>query len=240
MPRWDPRRGGPDERAALPVRAEFFESVRAPGSYPRTRAARRARAFGGRDAAGGRDRAGEPLPTVGGLAGRGLWSPARRARLCTTPSRAPEVAELLAGLVAGVDVGVLAGRSSSWRTSIPALGDRVDGTAWLSFAIPLHLLGGAPTPSRCDFLRRLVRDARLWRKIRQVGRVAEPAPSPPAGGRVGSAVELAGSVLVHHVDAGSVQRLRGGDRVGVRSGVDTEAVRGPAGDSPRHARRVCW
>ena len=43
----------------------------------------------------------------------------------------------------------------------------------------------------------------LWRKIRDVGPVAEPAPPGPAGGRPPPAVELGGSVQIRHVDAGS-------------------------------------
>ena len=67
----------------------------------------------------------------------------------------------------------------------------------------------------------------LWRKIRQVGRVAEPAPLPPAGGRVGSA-ELAGSVQVRHVDAGSCNGCE----------VEIGSAFGPVYDAERFGARV--
>jgi hypothetical protein len=43
----------------------------------------------------------------------------------------------------------------------------------------------------------------LWRKIRQIGRVAEPAPPRPPGVSCPKAAVLHGSVQVRHVDAGS-------------------------------------
>jgi len=43
----------------------------------------------------------------------------------------------------------------------------------------------------------------LLRKIRQVGRVAEPAPRRPAALSCPKAAELRGSLQVRHVDAGS-------------------------------------
>jgi Ni,Fe-hydrogenase III small subunit len=68
----------------------------------------------------------------------------------------------------------------------------------------------------------------LWRKIREVGRVAEPAPSPPAGGRVGPAVELAGSVQVRHVDAGSCNGCE----------VEIGSAFGPVYDAERYGARL--
>ena len=68
----------------------------------------------------------------------------------------------------------------------------------------------------------------LWRKIRQVGRVAEPAPSPPVGGRVGPAVELAGSVQVRHVDAGSCNGCE----------VEIGSAFGPVYDAERYGARL--
>ena len=68
----------------------------------------------------------------------------------------------------------------------------------------------------------------LWRKIRQVGRVAEPAPSPPAAGRVGPAVELAGSVQVRHVDAGSCNGCE----------VEIGSAFGPVYDAERYGARL--
>ena len=68
----------------------------------------------------------------------------------------------------------------------------------------------------------------LWRKIRQVGRVAEPAPSPPAGARVGPAVELAGSVQIRHVDAGSCNGCE----------VEIGSAFGPVYDAERYGARL--
>ena len=68
----------------------------------------------------------------------------------------------------------------------------------------------------------------LWRKIRQVGRVAEPAPSPREGGRVGPAVELAGSVQVRHVDAGSCNGCE----------VEIGSAFGPVYDAERYGARL--
>ena len=68
----------------------------------------------------------------------------------------------------------------------------------------------------------------LWRKIRQIGRVAEPAPSPPAGGRMGPAVELAGSVQVRHVDAGSCNGCE----------VEIGSAFGPVYDAERYGARL--
>ena len=68
----------------------------------------------------------------------------------------------------------------------------------------------------------------LWRKIRQVGRVAEPAPSPPVGGGVGPAVELAGSVQVRHVDAGSCNGCE----------VEIGSAFGPVYDAERYGARL--
>ena len=78
----------------------------------------------------------------------------------------------------------------------------------------------------------------LWRKIRQVGRVAEPAPSPPAGGRVGAGGGVGRLGADPPCRCRFVQRLRGGDRVGVRSGLRRRAVRGPAGRLAAARRRV--
>lgn len=67
---------------------------------------------------------------------------------------------------------------------------------------------------------------RLWRKVRQVGTVAEPAP--PSGGRVGPAVELAGSVQVRHVDAGSCNGCE----------VEIGSAFGPVYDAERYGARL--
>ena len=43
----------------------------------------------------------------------------------------------------------------------------------------------------------------LWRRIRRLGRIAEPAPEPPSTDRPDAAEQLGGSVQIRHVDAGS-------------------------------------
>jgi Ni,Fe-hydrogenase III small subunit len=68
----------------------------------------------------------------------------------------------------------------------------------------------------------------LWRKIRQVGRVAEPAPSPPPTGPVGPALELTGSVQVRHVDAGSCNGCE----------VEIGSAFGPVYDAERYGARL--
>ena len=68
----------------------------------------------------------------------------------------------------------------------------------------------------------------LWRKIRQVGRVAEPAPSRPAASRVGLAMGLAGSVQVRHVDAGSCNGCE----------VEIGSAFGPVYDAERYGARL--
>jgi Ni,Fe-hydrogenase III small subunit len=71
-----------------------------------------------------------------------------------------------------------------------------------------------------------VRD--LWRKIRATGRVAEPAPEPPAGGSPVSAKELRGSVQIRHVDAGSCNGCE----------VEIGAAFGPVYDAERYGARL--
>ena len=68
----------------------------------------------------------------------------------------------------------------------------------------------------------------LWRKIRQVGRVAETAPGPPPAGRVGPVAELAGSVQVRHVDAGSCNGCE----------VEIGSAFGPVYDAERYGARL--
>ncbi len=69
----------------------------------------------------------------------------------------------------------------------------------------------------------------LWRKIRTTGRVAEPAPSPPSPEQVPErARELAGSVQVRHVDAGSCNGCE----------VEIGAAFGPVHDAERYGARL--
>ncbi|MFI7673436.1 NADH-quinone oxidoreductase subunit B family protein [Actinophytocola sp. NPDC049390] len=72
----------------------------------------------------------------------------------------------------------------------------------------------------------------LWRRIRGVGRVAEPAPPRPDGGPV---TELGGSVQVRHVDAGSCNgcEVEIGSAFGPVYDAERYGVRQVA--SPRHA-----
>ncbi|MPZ81773.1 MAG: oxidoreductase [Actinophytocola sp.] len=72
--------------------------------------------------------------------------------------------------------------------------------------------------------------AGLWRKIFRTGRVAEPAPvrpyATPAQGSV--AAELAGSVQVRHVDAGSCNGCE----------VEIGSAFGPVYDADRYGARL--
>src|SRR6187397_1218462 len=137
----DPRRGGPDEQAALPVESRVLQDVDAPGSDPSARAARRARAFGGRDAAGGRDRAGEPVATVGGAAPGGAGGSPQGGLDCALLPHEPGDCRVAGGGPENSDVGAgRSGRVAGGPAESPPSGDRVDGTASLSWAIPLpHL-----------------------------------------------------------------------------------------------------
>jgi Ni,Fe-hydrogenase III small subunit len=65
---------------------------------------------------------------------------------------------------------------------------------------------------------------RLWRKIRTTGRVAEPAPPPPADRRPGAA----GSVQIRHVDAGSCNGCE----------VEIGSAFGPVYDAERYGARL--
>ena len=68
----------------------------------------------------------------------------------------------------------------------------------------------------------------LWRKIRATGRVAEPAPPPPAGDSPAAATELGGSVQIRHVDAGSCNGCE----------VEIGAAFGPVYDADRYGARL--
>jgi Ni,Fe-hydrogenase III small subunit len=65
----------------------------------------------------------------------------------------------------------------------------------------------------------------LWRKIRGVGRVAEPAPPAPGSERVAG---LGGSVQVRHVDAGSCNGCE----------VEIGSAFGPVYDAERYGARL--
>jgi Ni,Fe-hydrogenase III small subunit len=72
----------------------------------------------------------------------------------------------------------------------------------------------------------------LWRKIRKTGRVAEPAPSRAVGAvpaaAVAKASELAGSVQIRHVDAGSCNGCE----------VEIASAFGPVHDGERYGARL--
>lgn len=68
--------------------------------------------------------------------------------------------------------------------------------------------------------------ASLWRKIRKTGRVAEPAPQMPPS-PVG-VPELAGSVQIRHVDAGSCNGCE----------VEIASAFGPVYDAERYGARL--
>lgn len=65
----------------------------------------------------------------------------------------------------------------------------------------------------------------MWRKIRAVGRVAEPAPPAPGGEVV---AEFGGSVQVRHVDAGSCNGCE----------VEIGSAFGPVYDAERYGVRL--
>jgi Ni,Fe-hydrogenase III small subunit len=68
----------------------------------------------------------------------------------------------------------------------------------------------------------------LWRKIRRVGRVAEPAASPPAGLSCPKAARLRGSVQLRHVDAGSCNGCE----------IEIGSAFGPVYDAERYGARL--
>ena len=72
----------------------------------------------------------------------------------------------------------------------------------------------------------------LWRKIRAVGRVAEPAPAPPADTAPQPAAdvirELGGSVQIRHVDAGSCNGCE----------IEIGSAFGPVYDAERYGARL--
>jgi Ni,Fe-hydrogenase III small subunit len=68
----------------------------------------------------------------------------------------------------------------------------------------------------------------LWRKIRQIGRVAEPAAPRPAGLSCPKAAALGGSVQLRHVDAGSCNGCE----------IEIGSVFAPVYDAERHGARL--
>lgn len=76
--------------------------------------------------------------------------------------------------------------------------------------------------------------ASLWRKIAKTGRVAEPAPPKPdpapgsSAGPAAAAGELAGSVQIRHVDAGSCNGCE----------VEIASAFGPVYDAERYGARL--
>ena len=67
---------------------------------------------------------------------------------------------------------------------------------------------------------------RLWRKIMRHGRVAEPAPARPEGDAIRP--ELAGSLQIRHVDAGSCNGCE----------VEINSTFGPVADAERYGARL--
>ncbi|WP_031467887.1 NADH-quinone oxidoreductase subunit B family protein [Sciscionella sediminilitoris] len=68
----------------------------------------------------------------------------------------------------------------------------------------------------------------LWRRIRGLGRAAEPAPQAPDGDRPAVASVFAGSVQVRHVDAGSCNGCE----------VEIGSAFGPVYDLERYGARL--
>src|SRR4051812_33379370 len=69
---------------------------------------------------------------------------------------------------------------------------------------------------------------RLWRKIRQTGRTAEPAPARPQGLSCPKAAALQGSVQLRHVDAGSCNGCE----------IEIGSAFGPVYDAERYGSRL--
>ncbi|MFJ8962716.1 NADH-quinone oxidoreductase subunit B family protein [Lentzea sp. NPDC102401] len=69
---------------------------------------------------------------------------------------------------------------------------------------------------------------KLWRKIRTIGRVAEPAPPLPTGEQPPAAAVLSGSVQIRHVDAGSCNGCE----------VEIGSAFGPVYDGERYGARL--
>src|SRR5439155_6895518 len=69
---------------------------------------------------------------------------------------------------------------------------------------------------------------KLWRKIRRIGRVAEPAGPRPGGPACAKAAALGGSVQLRHVDAGSCNGCE----------VEIGSVFGPVYDAERYGARL--
>ncbi|GGS77024.1 NADH-quinone oxidoreductase subunit B family protein [Nonomuraea spiralis] len=68
----------------------------------------------------------------------------------------------------------------------------------------------------------------LWGKIAKTGRVAEPAPAREEGDPPAKAAELAGSVQIRHVDAGSCNGCE----------VEIASAFGPVYDAERYGARL--
>ncbi|SHK72893.1 Ni,Fe-hydrogenase III small subunit [Pseudonocardia thermophila] len=68
----------------------------------------------------------------------------------------------------------------------------------------------------------------LWRRIRRLGRIAEPAPEPPSTDRPDAAEQLGGSVQIRHVDAGSCNGCE----------IEIGAAFGPVHDGERYGARL--
>jgi len=68
----------------------------------------------------------------------------------------------------------------------------------------------------------------LWQKIRKTGRVAEPPPPREDGAAPAAAAELAGSVQIRHVDAGSCNGCE----------LEIASAFGPVYDAERYGARL--
>lgn len=68
----------------------------------------------------------------------------------------------------------------------------------------------------------------LWRLIRRTGRIADPTPAPPQDCGYQPVAELAGSVQVRHIDAGSCNGCE----------IEIGAAFGPVYDAERYGARL--
>src|SRR4030095_12749750 len=101
--------------------------------------------------------------------------------------------------------------------------------AWSSSrsAGPLETLSSQPSFDRRSLLRTMA-VFNLWRKIRQIGRVAEPASPRPDRLSCPKSAALGGSVQLRHVDAGSCNGCE----------IEIGSAFGPVYDGERYGARL--
>ncbi|MDQ4504502.1 NADH-quinone oxidoreductase subunit NuoB [Sinomonas sp. ASV322] len=76
---------------------------------------------------------------------------------------------------------------------------------------------------------------KLWRRIRRIGRIAEPAPEQPVADPAAVAAGLGGSIQIRHVDAGSCNACEIEVAAAFGAVYDAERYGARHVASPRHA-----